>query len=691
MSKQFRLESLEIRNFKGIPYFAMTLNGINAFVFGDNATGKTTLVDSFIWLLFDKDSQNKKDFALKTLNENGEEKHMLEHEVQGVFLLDGKQLTLRKVYSEKWTRKRGSATDEFTGHTTTYYIDGVPVKKKEYEDLIKSIVQEDLFKLLTSPTFFNEQVKWQDRRKTLLEICGDISDEEVIASENALAPLPSILQGRTIENHRKIIAARRAEINKELEKIPVRIDEIQRGLPQLDGLDKQALEAEITILNNDIDDKMTQISSIKNGKAISDKQKLIQEIEMALMDIKREHDSDSKERVYQLQVKTQEEKSNISILTSKAENLKIQKGHNDESLKTIENQLAQLRQEWHEVNKQEFQHTDACECPACGQSLPAEQVDATRENALSQFNLSKAQKLEGINTKGKQGAERKQNIAADNAKLTSEYEKINSQIVEKQQSLEKLNAQLKQQESLVTDILENPHYVAKLQEKQVVEQEIKHIREMSEGAIQDIQMEIMNTKNKRDQLQRQVGQFVLADQSNKRIEELSQQERDLAAEFEKLEQELYLTEEFIRTKVNLLEEKINKKFKYARFNLFKQNINGGLEEVCETTYKGVPYGSGLNNAARINVGLDIINTLSDHYGFSAPIFVDNAEAVTELIDVDTQVIRLLVPPTFDTLPAETKQYLIKLNGSYEHASEGWKSLNKQLRVEIELNEYKEVI
>jgi DNA repair exonuclease SbcCD ATPase subunit len=640
----------------------MTLNGLNTSIFGENATGKTTLVDSFIWLLFDKDSQNKKEFSLKTLDEHGKEKHMLEHEVKGVFLLDGKQLTLRKVYSEKWTRKRGSATEEFTGHSTVYYIDGVPVKKKEYEDLIKSIVQEDLFKLLTSPTFFNEQVKWQDRRKTLLEICGDISDEEVIAGEKSLAELPTILQGKTIENHRKIIASRRAEINKELEKIPVRIDEIQRGLPQLDGLIKEALEVEIASLNNEIDEKMTQISNIRNGKAISDKQMAIQRIEMELLEIKREHDTGSKDFFYQKKARIQEEQSNISLLNSKLNNLKNQKRHNDENLKTLESNLMQLRTEWFEIDEQKFIHNEKCECPACGQSLPTAQVEAAREKALSLFNLQKAQKLEAIDIKGKQGKQKKDDLLQENEKLAKEYEKVNGQIAEKQALLKKLQTELVQLEGSIIDITENPAYVSKLQEKQNINVEIQQLQEMTQQSIQDIQLEIIHTKQKRDQTQVEVGKFSLVAQSNKRIEELSCQERELATEFEKLEHELYLTEEFIRTKVKKLEEKINSKFKYARFNLFKQNINGGLEEVCETTFNGVPYGSGLNNAARINVGLDIINTLSEHHGFVAPIFIDNAEAVTQLIDTNAQTISLVV----------SKE-------------------DKQLRVDVGQPEYREVI
>ncbi|MDF2790488.1 MAG: hypothetical protein K0S80_3589, partial [Neobacillus sp.] len=616
MSKQFRLESMELKNFKGIRHFKLDAKGGNAKVYGDNATGKTTLFDGFIWLLFDKDSQNKKDFSLKTLAE-GTELHGLEHEVEGVFWLEGKRVVLRKMFTEKWTKKRGSATSEFTGHTTDYFVDGVPVKKNEYTKQIESIVQEDIFKLLTSPSYFNEQVKWQDRRKTLLEICGDISDEEVITSGDSLAALPTILQGRSIENHRKIIAARRTEINKELDKIPVRIDEIKRSLPELDRLDIAELEKEILELNGEIDDKMSLISNIRNGKAISNKQLAIQEIEMELLQIKRDHESDSKELVYQKKARIQEETANLSLLTSKLEQIKNNKRYNDENIKNIENQLVQLRQDWSDVNTQELSHTDNCECPTCGQSLPEQQVQEARDKALAQFNLTKSKKLEEINRKGKQNNERKQGIVHENEKLTKEYEKLNSHIAEKQALLENLLAQLAPLEEAVVDGTENQNYIEKLQAKQILKQEIVDLRTMAEQSIQDVQTEIISLKGNRDNLQQDIGKFALADHSNKRIEELLNQERQLASEFEKLEQELYLTEEFIRTKVNLLEAKINSKFKYARFNLFKQNINGGLEEVCETTFKGVPYGSGLNNAARINVGLDIINTLSDHYGFSA--------------------------------------------------------------------------
>lgn len=640
--KEIKLIDITLRNFKGIKEFSLKTNGGNPRVFGDNATGKTTLFDGFVWLLFDKDSQNKKNFDIKTLDNDGNVLHGLEHEVEATFSVNGKNTTLRKAYYEKWTKKRGSATSEFTGHTTDYSIDGVPSNKKEYDQYISNLIDENVFKLLTNPSYFNEQLKKDERRKVLMDLSGGITDDEVISSNEKLEELPAILQGKSIDDYRKIIASKRAGINKELATIQPRVDEVKRGIPDIDGSDKAALEKKIDDLNAEIDKKQDQIAGIRNGNAITQKQKEIQEIEMELMKIKQVHESGSKDDIYKCQARVQEEESNAHILKRDMDNAKQQINYNNENIQSIENQLVQLREEWKKVNGLEFEHNDQCECPSCGQSLPENQVAAAREKALSQFNLEKSKRLEEIDAKGKQGSERKQGFDKENEQLAAKVDKIQGQVAEKEALVEKLKTQLKQLENQVVDITENARYVAKLQEKQNVTNELNDIRLSADKSIQDVQTEIVSLKSDRDQAQAELGQFAVVDQSLSRIKELEERERDLAAEFEKLEQELYLTEEFIRSKVDLLEEKINSKFKYARFKLFEQQINGGLKEECETMFDGVPYSSGLNNAAKINVGLDIINTLSEHYGFSAPIFVDNAEAVTQLIDTDSQLISLVV-------------------------------------------------
>ena len=108
-----------------------------------------------------------------------------------------------------------------------------------------------------------------------------------------------------------------------------------------------------------------------------------------------------------------------------------------------------------------------------------------------------------------------------------------------------------------------------------------------------------------------------------------------------LEGQEFLCESFIRTKVDMLEGKINAKFKNVNFKLFETQVNGGLNEICEVLVNGVPFNEA-NLGGKINGGLDIINTLCDHYNVYAPIFIDNRESITKIIDVKSQVINLVV-------------------------------------------------
>ena len=128
--------------------------------------------------------------------------------------------------------------------------------------------------------------------------------------------------------------------------------------------------------------------------------------------------------------------------------------------------------------------------------------------------------------------------------------------------------------------------------------------------------------------------------------ELEKEEKQLSKEYEQLEKGLYLCESFIKAKVSMLDSNINSRFSSVKFRLFTEQINGGIKEDCEVMIPGpnnqlVPYGFA-NNAARINAGLEIINTLSDAFEATLPVFIDNAESVTKLIDSKAQLIRLVV-------------------------------------------------
>ena len=628
-----KLIDLRLRNFKGIQNFELNADGQNLKIFGDNATGKTTLFDAFLWLLFDKDSNNRKDFEIKTL-ENGKPIHGLEHEVEGCFEINGERVTFRKIYAEKWTKQRGSAEATFSGHTTDYFIDDVPTQKREFDARISAIADETVFRLLTNPSYFNEQLKWQDRRKTLLDICGDLTDQEVIEGNKALVTLPAILGKKTIQDHRKIITARRSEINSELDKIPVRIAEIQRGLPDLSDLNQEILIQEKDVLAGKLTELRNKHEAARVGGGQAEITIQIREIESQLLDL------NNRDREAQEEVQTrnsakrrewQVEQQKILDLKFEIETAEKNIRQEEEQAKDHEAKRERLRNEWSTINAEELPECQDSVCPTCNQ-IVSQDINALREA----FNLKKSEKLAANQVEGKALRER--------------LDEITLRITKEKEALELKKAQLEKIELLVKPIVEEPLpesvTVAEREALNVkrtgLENQQMNSEESKKAALDAIQSEISEVEAQVKEFDLKLLKFDSTEESRARIKELEEQQKKLGAEYERLEQELYLTEEFIRTKVNLLEERINARFKNARFKLFETQVNGGLAECCETTFNGVPYSSGLNNAARINVGLDIINTLSEHYGFTAPIFVDNREAVTQLIDVNAQVISLIV-------------------------------------------------
>ncbi len=651
-----KLLRLSLRHFKGIKNFTLDTQGGNSDIYGDNATGKTTLFDAFTWLLSDKDSSNKKDFEIKTLDENNEPLHGLEHEVEADLEIDGKAVNLRKVYMEKWTKKRGAAKAEFTGHTTDYFLDGVPAKKSMYEERIAKIASEDVFKLLTSPTFFNEQLHWEKRRQILLEICGDLTDEEVIASDKALSKLPDILNGRSLEDHRKVIAARRTKINDELKKIPVRIDEVTQGLPDISSVKGNDLHADIESLHSQIREKEQELSRIEGGGEIAEKRVQLKESESDLISLKNQLQGKISEQIDAKRREHQQIKSKIYDCQSEVRNKRDSLKYHQQQIEKLEAQREELRDKWYQVNDQQFSFQQSDTCPTCGQALPQEQLESARKKALAAFNRDKADRLVTITAKGK---ECKEQVESFQVELQSLNDVIKNDLEVKVEEYTNKAAEI---EMLIEDMMkdanayqENPAYIRKLRETGVLETEIAQLQQNTSEAKQKVNIAINDLNASLRVFERTLAQTEQHKQGVKRIEELKQQERDLAAEYERLEGELYLTEQFVKAKVNLLEEKINSKFELARFKLFNTLVNGGVEECCETLCQGVPYSTGLNNAARINVGLDIVNTLSEHYGFSAPIFIDNAEAVTELIETRGQIIRLIVSEPDKALRVEATE------------------------------------
>lgn len=636
-----KLKRETLINFKGMRAFTFEPNGNNVTVFGDNAKGKTSLYDGFLWVTSDKDSNGRKDFELKTLDETGKAIPMIDHAVEIVIEEAGKDITLRKTLSENWVKTRGSATQEFKGHTTAYEIDGVPRQKREFDSFISSLCNESLLRMLTDPDYFPGKLAWAERRKILMDICGDITDTEVIESDSKLAALPSFLQGRTIEDHRKVLAAKKTAVNNEIKAIPVRVDEATRALPVEGECSAEDVKAAIEEGRARIQDAETALLQLEQGGTATQKQLRLQQIETEIIAEQNKaltaHNTIIRDKQRLLNESVDRKESLGRKVTSDQANIKLY----GVDIALYNKQLEEKRAAWMLEDSKELENFKADDvCPACGQSLPEDQIQAAKDAIIAAYNLDKSNRLEQIETEGKAinarlaNAEKQKTILEKSVEVaTTEIDVLAKKITTMEAEVNGINEK---------PIEESPVAKSLLDEKGRVLIDIKSLEESSEP-------ERIRLTEQRDQLRQDVAEFEQAAARQlaradglKRIQELKNQEKTLATEYEQLERQTYLTEEFIRVKVNLLEARINSRFRLARFKLFDVQVNGALNECCETTYNGVPYNSGLNNGARINVGLDIIRTLSEHYGFSAPIFIDNAESVTSIIETESQQIRLVV-------------------------------------------------
>lgn len=632
---QIKIYNLKLKNFKGIKELVIVFNGQDTNIYGKNATGKTTIFDAFKWLFFDKDSNDRKDFNIKTLDENNNPIHFLEHEVEATLIIDGQDITFRKMFKEKWVKRRGQEQQEFAGHETSYWIDEVPIKKKDYEEKINSIIPENLFKLITDPSFFNNQMSWKERRELLINISGtDITDETILNSNEQFEILKENLEGRTIEDYRKVLSAKIKELNNEKEKIPIRIDELTKTLITDHNINYEDLENEKNMCNEElqrIELEMTDIQTRAKENMKKADQLAIAKNE--LNNLKFRLEVEHSDKYSSAAIKLNNEKS---LVESKIRNNNQTINDLQIQIDTDKKRKQELYKKWDEINntKLEFDPNSFI-CPTCKREYETEKIEEMKQQFIDNFNTHKDNEKQAINKEGK----------SINARIEENTKKIETLLAETEQfnkNLEEINLKIleyeKDKPSETFDVTALAQYQEKLKEIEKLEEIVNNLVSEDITEIQNKKSSIIEQINNID---KQLNERVVQEKTKTRIEELEKEEENIAHKIQELEAQQYQIEEFTKTKVELLENAINSNFEIVQFRLFDTQINGGLIECCDTLVNGVPF-ADVNNAHKIIAGLDIIKTLSKFYNITAPIFIDNRESINELCNIDAQVISLIV-------------------------------------------------
>lgn len=623
------LKSLDLVHFKCFPKLHLDFHeGVNN-IYGENAAGKTSVYDSLTWLLFNKDSAGNARPDIKPHHAPAGTMP----EVTAVLEVDGEPIKLRKVLREKWEKPRGSSIERYAGDTRDYYIDDVPLAENAYKRRIAELIDEQQFKLLTDVWAVTSKMHWKDRRTLLAEICGLPEDKQLLATAPQFAELTEKVGRRTVDEYKSVLMKQRKDMNANLNTLPVRVDECSRMVSELESLDFAAARAESDRLQAERERLQGEIVKLSNNTLAAQARNERDELKNQLSELEVENNAHLASQRVPVEDETPALTAALDRAKHEADRLTRTIAQETDYIASGETRLNYYRARWRAIDAEPF---TADRCPTCGQVFPAERLAESRA-AFAEHQKQRKDALLEDSKMVKQGiaAAKDRLLAAETALKTAQDEVQKAQITldsytpPVEITPENLPDYDRRKGAILTLIADADKRIDRLTGD--TEQERRRL----ETALSAVTAE----KLRHDAVL--AKEQTLAD-TRRRIADLQAEQRTAAAEVEQMDRLIAMCEEFTRYRVQAITESVNSKFRLTRWRLFTEQVNGGLAECCEPMDRNGSTFDGTNNAMKINIGMDIIDTLSEFYGVRVPLFVDNAESVTHLQTIGSQVVRLVV-------------------------------------------------
>lgn len=664
--KKVTLKQLVLLNFKGIRNLTVDFGPEQTIIAGDNATGKTTIFDAFTWCLFGKDSQDRTTFTIKTVDNTGQVIERIEHEVTAILEINGREQTFTRTLTEDWVTPRGEAESKMRGNTTHYLIDGVEIKAKDYSDQVSTIIDEQLFKLITNPAYF-PNLPWQTQRDILLTIAGNVTYQDIAQGSEDFQAIMRDMSGKDMAEFKEAIAYRRKKVKEELDKCPVEVNAIEGVTPE--EPDYKALEAEAVKIEAQIKDIDKALAdAAEEARQRYEKQrakqeeiyKLQSERDRIIHEATREHNKAYEER-NEKRRKLLAAKDNIEReIEENIRELNIRKSHTKAHIELSNRQIdeddaiiRELRESWKTENAREYkENQEVLICPlydiTCKDSDANARFKEGKGKEREAYNIAKAKKLIQINERGrqltKQKAEREHEKERYMTELDEIEEKEKSKINSLNAEIEKIQELLQnipeeKEEALDTDNLPEVKEIdAKIAELKQQQQDEPKEEDTTKTQLSEQKREL---ETKLRDIDKQLNIREVINTNKKKIDAILAREKELAQQKADLDRQEYTADKLQKELMDEVERRVNSLFRLVKFRMYEKQLNEGEKPTCIATMDGVKY-TDLNGAGKINAGLDIINTLCRFHQVTAPIFVDNAESINEILPTASQIIKLVV-------------------------------------------------
>ena len=653
------INHIKLSNFKGISNFETDLFD-KTDIYGKNKVGKTTIFDAWLWILFDRDSRGYKGAEACKTTDGAGFVHHLDHEVEVDITVNGTPVKLRKICSEKWTKPRGREEAVYDGNQNFFWIDEVPYQAKQFQAYVNDLMPEATFNVLCDPMYFSTKLPWKERLAMLLDLVGGITDEEVAESDSDLLDLLNARGEMSMDNYKAMVQDKIKRLNKEIEALPVRINEASRGIDkQVDWKEIEKDLATTTAKYKSAEDALTDAVSFRG--LLSKKEQEALELQRQIL-LKQQVLAEAANDTYKAK-KQELNKANfvydqkMSEIDSVKLSIQTKQGRikpleqlNDtlraEGI-TVSAEITEVRKATLESELQEFI------CPTCRQELKGEALDKEQDRLAANWkrqhdiDLSRLnRKLESITLEGQANAGAVKALKADLDASNLHLEHLIGIAKAANAEASRLEIELaafKVKEP--SDFVADPEIVL-LQGQ--VDTLLKELRKPEDDLLPKLREDRDSLKAGLEVIKARLDQKTHSDAAEARVKELQHELKTTAQTKEEFSRRIYQIERFIKQRTGMIEDKINLMFTDVSFKLFSEQINGGITETCEPIVNDTIFGK-TNHGGQINAGLDIINAFSDHLGIRVPVWVDHAESVTKLTLPATQVVILTHKPKVSEL------------------------------------------
>lgn len=634
-------------------------------IMGRNGVGKTTIADAILFCLFGKNTLGQSDLEIFKTIEDGKVIPHLDHSVELTLLTkDGpnengecweNHITLKRSIKEVWVKKRGLDDLVFKNNSVDYYICGEASTAADYKQYIASLISEDIFRAITNPTYF-PSLKWQEQREFLTRMAGDIEiPAEGKEFKELLAQIESSKQD--LISYRKHLSNQIKDIKKKLDIIPTRLEEQNKALPV--KLDWEGMENLKEQKKAEIDEISEKIAGIKGGLGADVRREeirnRIKEVSDLCMSIEQDCNNKYSEE-YRAHLKRVNDASGLfgeALNNQKLmqQTIEADKRMIERCLETdYEAELQKLRDQW-PSNKFSVD-PDFGICPTCGQALPSDQYQDALTELRNKFNLQREAKIKSLNEQAAKVKKAQEDSANERKRLE---EKLHSDEVALEAIKNDINNIFAEKAKIEKEVVkgvserlaENPEYIEASKRKNDLQAELNSVTDSEEdkNLLNDLENRRKGLEEEISLILQNLATKTQYDRGMELISGINEEQKNLVNQLSELERKEDVAVRYQSLQYRALEDNVNKHFSLVRWRFYQTVNNGGDsfdEPYCECYVDGVPYHKGLNDAAKLNAGLDICNTLAKFYNSSAPIIIDQAECNLRILPTIGQQIRLQV-------------------------------------------------